>query len=134
MGRTKRKIKVLATIWEVGDELWKIIREILDELDPPAGTGRPRTGQREGLNGIIQDNKQGQKSFHSSRSPSSLSPPSSRRQKLREAVSSKVTHRSGSVARIIARCCFHSRLPHAVSRRCGVIIGPCRAYAECICE
>ncbi|MCY2951310.1 MAG: phosphatidylserine decarboxylase [Planctomycetota bacterium] len=53
-GQNKKQIKVLGTIWEVGGELWKIIREILDKLDPPAGTGRPRTGQREALNGIIR--------------------------------------------------------------------------------
>jgi putative transposase len=53
MARTKRQVKPLATIWQVNDELWNIIEEILDELDPPATTGRPRTGQREALNGII---------------------------------------------------------------------------------
>ena len=52
MARTKRKTKPLPTIWEVDDELWKIMQEILDELDPPAPTGRPRTSQREALNGI----------------------------------------------------------------------------------
>ena len=53
MARTKRKLKPLPTIWEVNDELWGIIQTILDELDPVAATGRPRTGQREALNGII---------------------------------------------------------------------------------
>jgi putative transposase len=53
MARKKREIKPLPTIWEVSDELWEIIQGILDELDPPAVTGRPRTGQREALNGII---------------------------------------------------------------------------------
>jgi putative transposase len=53
MARTKRKSKPLPTIWEVSDDLWKTTQEILDELDPPAATGRPRTGQREALNGII---------------------------------------------------------------------------------
>ena len=37
----------------MSDELWEIIQGILDELDPAAATGRPRTGQREALNGII---------------------------------------------------------------------------------
>ena len=59
MARTKRKIKVLPTIWEVNDELWNIIQDILDELDPPAWTGRPRTGQREALNGIIYQMRSG---------------------------------------------------------------------------
>jgi putative transposase len=53
MARTKRKIIPLPTIWEVSDELWEIIHEILAELDSPAATGRPRTGQREALNGVI---------------------------------------------------------------------------------
>ena len=59
MARTKRKIKSLPTIWEVPDELWEIMREIIDELDPPATTGRPRTGQREALNGIIYQMRSG---------------------------------------------------------------------------
>jgi len=53
MARQKKQVKVLPTIWEVSDELWDIIQSILDELDPPAGTGRPRTGQRAAINGII---------------------------------------------------------------------------------
>jgi transposase len=53
MARKKREVKPLPTIWEVSDELWKIIQPILDALDPPAATGRPRTRQREALNGII---------------------------------------------------------------------------------
>ena len=53
MARKKREVQPLPTIWEVSDELWEIIRHILDELDPPAATGRPRTVQRRALNGII---------------------------------------------------------------------------------
>ena len=53
MARQKKQVKPLPTIWEVSDELWDIIQPILDELDPPAETGRPRTRQREALNGII---------------------------------------------------------------------------------
>jgi putative transposase len=53
MARQKAQGKPLPTIWEVSDELWEIIQNILDELDPPAPTGRPRTGQRQALNGII---------------------------------------------------------------------------------
>jgi putative transposase len=59
MARKKRTVKPLPTIWEVDDELWKIIQEILEELDPPARTGRPRTGQREALNGIIYQMRTG---------------------------------------------------------------------------
>jgi putative transposase len=53
MARQKKQVRQLPTIWEVSDELWDIICTILDELDPPATTGRPRTAQREALNGII---------------------------------------------------------------------------------
>jgi putative transposase len=46
-------VKPLPTIWRVPDELWEIIHPILDELDPPAWTGRRRTDARAALNGII---------------------------------------------------------------------------------
>jgi putative transposase len=41
------------TIWEVSDDLWEIIRLLLDEYDPPAFTGRPRNDRRPILNAII---------------------------------------------------------------------------------
>ncbi|MCW5967038.1 MAG: IS5 family transposase [Blastocatellales bacterium] len=41
------------TIWEVPDELWEIIKILLDEYDPPASTGRPRNDRRLILNAII---------------------------------------------------------------------------------
>jgi putative transposase len=53
MARIRRTPKPLPTIWQADDELWSMIQTILDEYDPPAATGRPRTGQREALNGII---------------------------------------------------------------------------------
>ncbi len=53
MARRNKKVTVLPTIWEVDDELWNVIQSILDELDPPAKTGRPRTPLRAALNGII---------------------------------------------------------------------------------
>jgi transposase len=59
MARKKRSAKPLPTIWEVGDELWGIIQDIVNELDPPASTGRPRTGQREALDGIIYQLRSG---------------------------------------------------------------------------
>ena len=60
MARRKQKVvKPLPTIWEVSDELWNIFQSILDDLDPPAKTGRPRTGQREALNGIIYQMRSG---------------------------------------------------------------------------
>ena len=59
MARKKRTVKVLPTIWEVNDELWRIIREILAELDPPAATGRHRVDERAALNGIIYQMRTG---------------------------------------------------------------------------
>lgn len=53
MAKRKRAVEPLPTIWRVNDELWGIIQSILEELDPPSATGRPRTGQREALDGII---------------------------------------------------------------------------------
>lgn len=53
MAKRKRAVEPLPTIWRVNDELWEIIQSTLEELDPPAATGRPRTGQREALDGII---------------------------------------------------------------------------------
>jgi len=59
MARRKKVVEPLPTIWEVNDELWMIIQTILDKYDPPAWTGRPRTGQREALNGIIYQTRSG---------------------------------------------------------------------------
>lgn len=59
MARKKRTPKPLPTVWEVDDELWGIIQNIVNELDPPASTGRPRTGQRQALNGIIYQLRSG---------------------------------------------------------------------------
>jgi putative transposase len=59
MARQKRKVKPLPTIWEVSDELWSIIKPILDELDSPPWTGRKRTDPRAALNGIIYQMRSG---------------------------------------------------------------------------
>jgi putative transposase len=59
MARQKRKVKALATLWEVDDELWKIIQSILIERDPPRWTGRDRIDQRAALNGIIYQMRSG---------------------------------------------------------------------------
>jgi putative transposase len=53
MATRKRKDAPLPTIWHVPDELWELIQPILDQSDPPAATGRPRTNQRAALDGII---------------------------------------------------------------------------------
>lgn len=59
MARKKKTVEPLPTIWEVNDELWSIIQPILEKRDPPAATGRPRTGQREALDGIIYQMRSG---------------------------------------------------------------------------
>jgi putative transposase len=59
MARQKRKVEPLPTIWEVSDELWEIIRRILNDLDPPSWTGRRRVDQRAVLNGIIYQMRSG---------------------------------------------------------------------------
>jgi putative transposase len=53
MGRKRKEVKPLPTIWRVPDELWDIIKPILDKHDPPAKTGRPRIDQRAALDAII---------------------------------------------------------------------------------
>jgi putative transposase len=56
MGRTRRQVKPLDTIWEIDDELWQRIEPILLEDAPPtprAHGGRPRIDWREAINGII---------------------------------------------------------------------------------
>jgi putative transposase len=59
MARTKRKPKALPTIWQTPDVMWGCITPILDELDPPAKTGRPRTNLRRALDGIIYQMRTG---------------------------------------------------------------------------
>ena len=56
MGRKKRAVKPLDTIWEVPDELWARAEPILLEdapPPPPAKGGRKRIDWRQALNGII---------------------------------------------------------------------------------
>ena len=56
MGRKKRAVKPLETIWEVSDELWARIEPILLKdapPPPPVKGGRKRTDWRQAFNGII---------------------------------------------------------------------------------
>jgi putative transposase len=59
MAKKKKAYKPLATIWNVDDELWGLVESVLEEFDPPAKTGRPRTGQRAALDGIIYQMRTG---------------------------------------------------------------------------
>lgn len=43
----------LDTIWEVPDELWTQIEEVLQATDPPKSLGRKRSNGRQVLNGVI---------------------------------------------------------------------------------
>ena len=56
MGRTKREVKPLGTIWEAPDRLWERIEPILLEDAPPppkSHGGRPRIDLRAAFNGVI---------------------------------------------------------------------------------
>ena len=56
VGRTRRVVEPLPTIWEVDDPLWARIEPILLEDAPPPPKehgGRPRINLRAALNGII---------------------------------------------------------------------------------
>lgn len=45
--------KHLPTIWEVSNDLWERIRDLIDEYDPPKQTGRPREDARKILDALI---------------------------------------------------------------------------------
>jgi putative transposase len=49
MARKKR----MATLWEVPDDLWERISQLLDEYDPPKATGRKREDARKILDGLL---------------------------------------------------------------------------------
>jgi putative transposase len=49
MARPKR----MPTIWEVPNDLWERIAEIIDQYDPPKKTGRPREDSRKILDALI---------------------------------------------------------------------------------
>ena len=42
-----------ATAWELPDELWDLVRPILEEHDPPPRIGRGRIDQRRALEAVI---------------------------------------------------------------------------------
>ena len=49
----------LDTIWEVPEDLWKEIEEIILEVDPAKSRGRKRADPRQMLNGIIHRMRSG---------------------------------------------------------------------------
>lgn len=55
----RRRARPLDTIWRCPDELWEKVERVLDELDPPAATGRPRVDPRKALDGMIYQMRTG---------------------------------------------------------------------------
>ena len=53
MSRNKRRPEVLPTIWRTPDDLWSMIKPVLDQFDPPKHFGRKRIDQREALDAVI---------------------------------------------------------------------------------
>jgi putative transposase len=53
MGRNRKEVKKLPTIWRVPDKLWEKIRPIIEQHDPPKHTGRKRIDPRAALDTII---------------------------------------------------------------------------------
>lgn len=53
MGKRHKEAKPLPTIWRVPDKLWERIAPVIEALDPPARTGRPRADARPILDGVI---------------------------------------------------------------------------------
>jgi len=49
----KKKKKVLPTIWEIPDDLWKRMAPLILEMDPPKETGRPRANPRNVVDALI---------------------------------------------------------------------------------
>src|SRR5688572_29666565 len=45
--------KRIPPLWEVPDQLWERIERLIDDLDPPAPTGRNREDARKILEGLI---------------------------------------------------------------------------------
>jgi transposase len=59
MARRERTAQPLPTIWPVPDPLWERIEPVLNELDPPAKTGRKRIAPRPASEGIIYEMRTG---------------------------------------------------------------------------
>ena len=53
MSNGNTQAEPLPTIWEVPEDLWELIKEVLDRYDPPKPVGRHRIDARNALNGII---------------------------------------------------------------------------------
>lgn len=52
-------VEPLPTIWRASDDLWLRIETVINEVDPPASTGRPRADARSILDAIIYRSRSG---------------------------------------------------------------------------
>jgi len=55
MGRKRQEAeqRPLPTVWNVPDEVWGKVAELIGKYDPPRATGRKRADQRKALDGVI---------------------------------------------------------------------------------
>jgi putative transposase len=53
MGRPKKLRPPLPTVWRVSDDLWELLRPVLEERDPQPRMGRKRMDQRPILDAVI---------------------------------------------------------------------------------
>lgn len=53
MGRKRKEVKPLPTIWHTPDALWERVEPLIAQLDPPKRTGRKRINPRAALDAII---------------------------------------------------------------------------------
>jgi putative transposase len=53
MASRRKDDDALPTIWRVPDEVWDRAALLIDKYDPPGKTGRPRSDERDALDGVI---------------------------------------------------------------------------------
>ncbi len=52
-GRNRKQTLASPTIWEVPDDLWRVVAAAIAELDPPRRGGRRRVDERAAFNAVI---------------------------------------------------------------------------------
>ena len=53
MGRKRKEVEPLPTVWNVPDAVWEKVAVLIDKYDPPRATGRKRADERKALDGVI---------------------------------------------------------------------------------
>ena len=53
MGRKRKEVEPLPTVWNVPDAVWAKVEELIGKYDPPKATGRKRSDERKALDGVI---------------------------------------------------------------------------------